>query len=305
MVRNVVGSLIALIGAAAAVWSPFRAWYDGRLGRDVRIEDLFNGLTRSSAQLLGSIFLPMLFAALVALIGILLRSRALVSVAGLVVLACTVLWMIRQGQAAGSLTAGDNGLGIGVAAAVGGGILLLLGALLMSGRGRRTHGRRTAARRGPDDDPDAETRYGRGGGGAGPYETPYDHDRPPPAYPGQAGDDGGRPPGASPATPRDPGRTAGQAPGAGPSAPRTAAHQQHPTPPVQWGHDLRQSERDTGQGQDQGGRARDEAADPEATQPHPAPAPRPQESEPGMEETRQYPAPRDPHPPRGEDGPGT
>lgn len=33
MIRNVLGAVLALAGAAAAVLSPFRDWYDGRLGR--------------------------------------------------------------------------------------------------------------------------------------------------------------------------------------------------------------------------------------------------------------------------------
>ncbi|WP_406708013.1 hypothetical protein [Streptomyces halobius] len=137
-----IGSLIALVGAAAAVWSPFRPWYDGRHGRDVRIEDLFGTITDNKAMLFGSLFLPMAFAALVALIGVALRSRLLVSLAGLVVLGFTVLWMVRQGQEAGELTAGDRGLGVGAASALGGGALLVFGALIMSGRGHLARHRR-------------------------------------------------------------------------------------------------------------------------------------------------------------------
>ena len=138
MVRNVIGSVLALAGAAAAVWSPFRAWYDGRHGSDYRIEDLFGGITDAGAEVIGSILLPFAFAALVTLIGVVLRSRLLVALAGLVVLGFTILWMVRVGQAEGSLTVGGEGTGLGdgVANAVGGGVLLLLGALVMSGRGR-------------------------------------------------------------------------------------------------------------------------------------------------------------------------
>ncbi|WP_148591850.1 hypothetical protein, partial [Streptomyces sp. WAC01526] len=155
MVRNVLGSLIALVGATAAVWSPFRPWYDGRHGNDVRIEDLFNGLTRTSAALFGSLLLPMAFAALLTLIGVALRSRVLVTLAGLVVLGFTILWMVRQGQAATELTAGARGLGVGVANALGGGALLLLGALIMRGRPRRAYDP------GYDDRQYDDGRYGR------------------------------------------------------------------------------------------------------------------------------------------------
>jgi hypothetical protein len=136
MIRNVIGSILALVGATAAVWSPFRDWYDGRLGRDYRIQDLFGGISQNEGGLVTSILLPMAFAALVTLVGLLLRSRLLVMLAGVVVLGFTILWMVRQGQAAGSLTVGGDGagLGLGVALAAGGGVLLLLAAALMSGR---------------------------------------------------------------------------------------------------------------------------------------------------------------------------
>ncbi|WP_024756979.1 hypothetical protein [Streptomyces exfoliatus] len=140
MIRNVVGSVLALAGATAAVWSPFRAWYDGRHGRDYAIDELFTGITDAKAEVIGSILLPFAFAALLTVVGVALRSRLLVALAGLVVLGFTVFWMVRVGQAEGSLVvSGDGrGLGDGVANAFGGGVLLLLGALVMSGRAR-TH----------------------------------------------------------------------------------------------------------------------------------------------------------------------
>lgn len=136
MIRNIVGSVLALAGAAAAVWSPFRAWYDGRHGRYYPIEDLFTGITDAKAEVIASILLPFAFAAVLTLAGVVLRFRWLVALAGLVVLGFTILWMVRVGQAEDGLTLGSDGrgLGDGVANALGGGLLLLLGALVMSGR---------------------------------------------------------------------------------------------------------------------------------------------------------------------------
>ncbi|MFD9911038.1 hypothetical protein [Streptomyces sp. NPDC059063] len=138
--RNVVGSALALIGATAAVWSPFRAWYDGRPGRDVRVDELFSGtgITNARAELFGSLFLPLAFAALLVLAGLALRSRVTVAVGGLVILGFTILWMVRQGQAEGSLAvAGDgSGLGLGVLGAFGGGVVVLVAAVALGGRRR-------------------------------------------------------------------------------------------------------------------------------------------------------------------------
>ncbi|MFF9685336.1 hypothetical protein [Streptomyces sp. NPDC014623] len=158
MIRNVLGSVVALVGAAAAVQSPFHSWYDDRPGRDYRVQDLFDGISGASSSVLGSVLLPFLFAALVTLVGVVLRSRWVVALAGLVVIGFTVLWMVRQGQEAGGLTVdgGGSGLRWGVAQALAGGLLLLLGALLMSGRRRTARTRRGAEPYPvpPDDRPD-------------------------------------------------------------------------------------------------------------------------------------------------------
>ncbi|MEU3607571.1 hypothetical protein AB0E83_19325 [Streptomyces sp. NPDC035033] len=197
MIRNAVGSVLALAGATAAVWSPFRAWYDGRPGRDYPIDDLFTGVTDAKAEVIGSILLPFAFAALLALLGVVLRSRPLVALAGLVVLGFTVLWAVRVGQAEeGLVVSGDGrGLGVGVGLAFGGGVLLLLGALVMSGRPRRHRLEPAApppAHPAPDEPPpgeapppgrspyDTETRsmpYAAPGRFDVPAEPPRDRDR--------------------------------------------------------------------------------------------------------------------------------
>ncbi|MFZ4271267.1 hypothetical protein ACOZFM_00990 [Streptomyces arboris] len=153
MIRNILGSLVALAGAVSAVLSPFRDWYDGRAGRYYRVRDLFEGITATESGVLVSILLPFLFAALLVIAGVVLRSRIAVALAGLVVLGFTILWMVRQGQAEGSLVVGGDGAGlqVGVVNAAAGGVLMLIGALLMRGRGwgrgpARAHARRERER---------------------------------------------------------------------------------------------------------------------------------------------------------------
>jgi len=177
MVRNLLGSLLALIGAAAAAWSPYRDWYGGRLGRDFRTRELFTavGVTDAGASLWTSVFLPLLAAGVLTVIAVLFRSRWMIVLAALIVLGFTVLWMVRQGQDAGSLTAGGDGLHDGVAYAMGGGVLMLLGALVMRGRGHpRTRNRGAHARGGADEDGYEREPYGP----AEPYGTdqPYGAD---------------------------------------------------------------------------------------------------------------------------------
>ncbi|MCF3963128.1 hypothetical protein [Streptomyces fuscigenes] len=175
MVRNVIGGIIALAGAASAVLGPFLSWYNGRDGRDYRLSELFEaqGVTSAGTGVWASLVAPFAFAALVTLIGLVLRSRTLITFAGLVVLGFTVLWMVRQGQAAGSLAIeGDgSGLGQGVAYSAGGGIALLLAAAVMSGRRRRAEPVRQTDDQGPD-----SYGYGYGYGDEGPHDGPGGYD---------------------------------------------------------------------------------------------------------------------------------
>jgi hypothetical protein len=142
--RNLIGSLLALIAAAAAVYSTFVPWFNSRNGNDFRLEDLlWNGITTTSSGLWVSLFLPMLAAAILTLVGVVLRMRTLVMFAGLIVAGFTVLWLVREGLALGTLSVGETGvINRGVAFALGSSLLLFLSAGLMAGRRkRRAHGR--------------------------------------------------------------------------------------------------------------------------------------------------------------------
>lgn len=155
-IRNTIGLILAVVGAAAAIWAPFRNWYDGRLGHDFRVWELFTGagITDSGAGLFASMFLPLFVGALLTVLGVAFRSRLLVLIAGIVTLGFAVLWMVRQAQAQGSLTVtGDSdGLGSGVGLALIGGLLMLIGSAVMSGRERRAvrNARREQEQRGQD-----------------------------------------------------------------------------------------------------------------------------------------------------------
>jgi hypothetical protein len=149
--RNLIGSLLALIAAAAAVYGTFVPWFGARNGNDFRLTDLlWNGITQNGSGLWVSLFLPMLAAAVLTLVGVLLRMRTLVWFAGLIVGGFTVLWLVREGLALGTLSVGDTGvINRGVAFALGSSLLLFVSAGLMAGRRkRRAHGR--AARVGDD-----------------------------------------------------------------------------------------------------------------------------------------------------------
>jgi hypothetical protein len=135
--RNTVGAVLAVLGAAATLISPWQAWYNGRHGSTYKFWEVFgNGITGSRSGIMDSVFLVFLVTAIVAVLGALLRSRLVVGIAGVVALAFTILWMVRQGNAAGELTISSNsrGLGVGVAWALVGSLLMIIGAVVMTGR---------------------------------------------------------------------------------------------------------------------------------------------------------------------------
>lgn len=156
--RNLTGSVLAVVGAAATLVSPWQGWYDTRHGSTYKFWEVFgNGVTPSHSGVTDSVFLVFVVTAVLTVVGALLRSRALVLVAGVAAFGFTVLWMVRQGQLSGELVVsnGNRGLGAGVAWALGGGLLMIVGGLLMDGR-RRT--RAVPATAVPEEDADVPTK---------------------------------------------------------------------------------------------------------------------------------------------------
>ena len=139
--RNIIGGLLALVGAALTLVSPWQPWYNNRHGSTYKFYEVFgSGITPSGSGIMDSVFLVFLVTAALTVVGVLLGSRALVGFAAVVAFGFAVLWMVRQGQAAGELTvtgANNRGLGSGVAYAFAGGLLMVIGSLVMVGRPRR------------------------------------------------------------------------------------------------------------------------------------------------------------------------
>jgi hypothetical protein len=133
--RNTVGAMMALIAAAAAVSSPFRDWYDGRRGSHIRVHDAVVGITPMNADLMASVFLPLAFAAFVAVVSVIMLSRPLMVLSGLLVWTTSVLWMASQAGTPQGLH--TDLLGRGVANAMGAGALLLVASFVVRGRLRR------------------------------------------------------------------------------------------------------------------------------------------------------------------------
>lgn len=133
--RRTIGTLLGLIAAAAAVWSVFISWYAGREGSNIRIQDLFNGITLNNASTMTSLFLPLAFAALLFVVYAVIGWRWLLVLGGLICIATPLLWGTRQAQTPAGLHAALVGHGPQLAAAAG--ALMLIAAAVAPPRRRR------------------------------------------------------------------------------------------------------------------------------------------------------------------------
>jgi hypothetical protein len=124
--RSVLTVLCTLIGGAALVVSVFSEWNDGRLGRNVPMSDLWAGISTSSADLLGSVFVPLALATVLALVGALTRRRLILSLGAVVGLATPGLFWLQQ-ENVDQLTRGWTN-------AASGAVLLLIAVVLVPKR---------------------------------------------------------------------------------------------------------------------------------------------------------------------------
>ena len=163
--RRLVGTTLALLAAAAAVWSVFLSWYSGRKGSNIRVQDLFShGLSTNSANTMNSLFLPLAFAALLVLVFAVLGWRWLLVLGGLICLATPLLWGTRQAQTVDGLHSVLVGHGPQLAAIAG--AALLVAAVLAPPRLRLTApATRTA--------PEVSTGAGTGADGSDAYAAGY------------------------------------------------------------------------------------------------------------------------------------
>lgn len=118
--RRLLGLILVIAAAVAAVWSAFAPWYGGRKGTNIRLLDLFDhGLTFENAATMTSLLLPMLVSAVLVLAGILVWWRWLWTLAGAVAIATVVLWGARQAQTPSGLHSALVGSGPIIAACAG------------------------------------------------------------------------------------------------------------------------------------------------------------------------------------------
>jgi hypothetical protein len=163
--RRLIGLVLVVAAAAAAAWSAFVAWYGGREGTNIRLNDLFDGLTVRQAATFTSLLIPMAVSAVLVLAGIVVWWRWLWALGGLVAIATPILWGVRQAQTPGGLHSGliDNGPVLAACA----GAAMLLASVIATARSGPSR-REPADRLSPEWTPATGTEVGRSEGTAEP-----------------------------------------------------------------------------------------------------------------------------------------
>ena len=109
--RRLTGLVLVVASAVTAVCSAFVAWYGGRTGTEIPLRDLFDGLTPTLSDSLGSLLIPLAVSAVLSLAGIVLWWRRLWALGGVIAVATAVLWVVRQAQTVTGLHSGAVGGG--------------------------------------------------------------------------------------------------------------------------------------------------------------------------------------------------
>ncbi|HEX6328292.1 MAG TPA: hypothetical protein VFZ72_17125 [Jiangellaceae bacterium] len=131
--RRVAGAFLALLGAVGVTASAYLNWFGDRTPEAVPLDRLFqSGVTEQASSYWTSVALPLALVTVVAVVGVILRSRIVLVVAWLIGAATLVLFVVQQANDTAGFAIGDLQTGVWVALA--GLLVMLLGVLSMGGR---------------------------------------------------------------------------------------------------------------------------------------------------------------------------
>ncbi|MGH8776204.1 MAG: hypothetical protein ACRDWI_13905 [Jiangellaceae bacterium] len=136
--RRTAGAVVGALGGAGVAASAYLEWLDDQTPRDMPLERLFQTeISGGSSSYWTSVAAPLAIAGVIALIGLVLRSRLVLTVAGLVGLATLALWIVMTAidLSPDDLEASDYQPGVWVC--VAGLVVLLIGIVGMGRRYRR------------------------------------------------------------------------------------------------------------------------------------------------------------------------
>jgi hypothetical protein len=136
-VPRTIGALIGAVGALGVAASAYLDWFAGQMPTEIPLERLFStNVSGTASAYWTSMAAPLAVAGVIGVLGGLLRSRLVITLAGLLGLATLVLWVLMQAidLSPEDLQASDYEAGLWVCVASL--VVLTAGVLLMGGSRR-------------------------------------------------------------------------------------------------------------------------------------------------------------------------
>ncbi|SMD15234.1 hypothetical protein SAMN05661093_05228 [Kibdelosporangium aridum] len=126
----VIAIVATVAGAAAVVYSTFLPWYRDRQGRQIPLNELWNGVTATTTDMVNSLFVPIVVAVALAMLGLIIGRRWLMALGAFLAVVVFAVFLGQQMQ----VEAFASQFRQGFWNTAGGCVLLLIGAITRPSR---------------------------------------------------------------------------------------------------------------------------------------------------------------------------
>ncbi|ONI77717.1 hypothetical protein ALI144C_30150 [Actinosynnema sp. ALI-1.44] len=123
--RMVIATVAIVAGSAAVGYSTFLPWYRERQGRQIPINELWNGVTATTTDMANSLFVPLALAVVLCLAGLVIGRRWLMALGAFLAVAVFAVFLGQQLQVEALASQFKQGFWN----TAGGCVLLLVGAI--------------------------------------------------------------------------------------------------------------------------------------------------------------------------------
>ncbi len=124
--RTLIAIVASVVGAAAVVFSMFQPWYRDRQGRQIPLNELWNGVTNTTTDVINSLFLPIAVSAVLVVFGLIVGRRWVMAIGTLIAVGVFVAFLGQQMNSADALASQFKQ---GFWDAAGGWLLMLIGSI--------------------------------------------------------------------------------------------------------------------------------------------------------------------------------
>ncbi|WP_125728418.1 hypothetical protein [Kibdelosporangium aridum] len=128
--RMVIAIVATVAGAAAVVYSTFLPWYRDRQGRQIPLNELWNGVTTTTTDMANSLFVPIVVAVALSLLGLIIGRRWMMALGAFLSVLVFAVFLGQQMQ----VEAFASQFRQGFWNTAGGCVLLLIGAITRPSR---------------------------------------------------------------------------------------------------------------------------------------------------------------------------